>query len=114
MDNEVLQISVKEQLREAYKADIDDLRESPALKVMEILSKKRIDFDYCDPYISKINSLNIKSVKLNYQKLKLYNCVVLLTDHTIFNKRKIVNNSNIIIDTRGYLKNIKKENLYHL
>lgn len=98
----------------AYKADIDDLRESPALKIISNFKKRKIKFDYCDPYIDNIENLNLKSVKLNYQKFKLYDCVVLLTDHSIFNKKKLINHSKLIIDTRGYLKNFNQNKLFHL
>ena len=98
----------------AYKANIDDLRESPALKIISDFKKKKIKFDYCDPYINKIKNLNLKSIKLNYQNFKSYDCVVLLTDHSIFNKKKLINHSKLIIDTRGYLKNFKQNKLFHL
>ncbi len=98
----------------AYKADIDDLRESPALKIISVLKRKKINFDYCDPYINKIRYLNIKSIKLNYKNFKLYDCVVILTDHSIFSRNKIIKNSKLIVDTRGFLKNFNQSKIFHL
>jgi UDP-N-acetyl-D-glucosamine dehydrogenase len=100
----------------AYKGDIDDLRESPALKIMDFFSKKKISFDYCDPYIKKINfnNLKLKSVNLNYKSFSKYDCVVIVTDHTIFDNNKLLKNSKILIDTRGSLKNKNFKNLYTL
>ena len=98
----------------AYKADIDDLRESPALKIISFFKRKKINFDYCDPYINKIRHLNLKSIKFNYKNFKLYDCVVLLTDHSVFSRKKIINNSKLIVDTRGFLKNFNQSKIFHL
>ncbi len=99
-----------------YKANIDDVRESPALKFFEYFKKRKINFDYCDPYILNIKHKNIhkKSIKLNYKLFKSYNAILLLTGHNIFNKNKIINNSNLIIDTRGFFKKYKKKKIYFI
>ena len=98
----------------AYKANIDDLRESPSLKFFEYYKNKNVKFDYCDPYIKKINTKFIKkrSINLKYKNFKKYTAVIILTDHNIFNKRKIITNSKLIIDTRGYLQSFNNKKIH--
>ena len=100
----------------AYKANIDDLRESPALKFFEHFHKKKIKFDYCDPYIIKIKNkfINKKSIELNYNLFMKYSAVILLTEHNIFQQNKIIDKSNLIIDTRGHFKNFKNKKIHLL
>ncbi len=90
----------------AYKKNVDDIRESPALKIMQLLDKKKIKFDFYDPYVRNIsNSRNYmkskSSIKINYKSLNRYFMVILLTDHDKFDYKRILSNSNMIIDTRG-------------
>lgn len=98
----------------AYKANIDDIRESPAIKFFDYFTKKKINFDYCDPYISKVENDNFtkKSINLNYKSFKKYDVIILLTDHNLFNKKKIIKNSNMIIDTRGYFQKNEQKKIY--
>ena len=100
----------------AYKANIDDLRESPALKFFKYFSKRKIKFDYCDPHVPiiKENGFFKSSIKLNYDNFNNYSAVILLTDHHIFNKKHILKNSKLIIDTRGYFSNYKDKNIYSI
>ncbi len=101
----------------AYKKNTDDDRESPTFKFIKILNKKKIKYDYCDPYFPKLrkgrNISKIKySIKLTKQNLKKYDATILLTDHSKFDYELIANNSKIILDTRGKFKNTKfKDNL---
>ncbi len=101
----------------AYKKDTDDDRESPSFEFIKILNKKKIKYDYCDPYFPKLrkgrNISKIKySIKLTKQNLKKYDATILLTDHNNFDYDLIANNSKIILDTRGKFKNTKfKDNL---
>ena len=89
----------------AYKKNVDDYRESPALQIMKILKKNKIKFDYIDPHIKKISSRNIKetfkSKKLDYAQLKSYDASLLVTDHDSFDYNEILRCSNLIYDTRG-------------
>ena len=100
----------------AYKANIDDLRESPAIKFFKYFSKRKIKFDYCDPHVPKIkeNGFFKSSIKLNYNSFNSYSALILLTDHSIFNKKYILKNSKLIIDTRGYFSNYKDKNIYSI
>lgn len=103
----------------AYKKNIDDYREAPALKFMNILSKKGIYFDYCDPFIpelkpTRLYSFNRKSIDLTKENLKKYDCVVLMTDHDLFDREMILRDANLIIDTRNFFgsKGLKEGKVY--
>ena len=103
----------------AYKKDIDDMRESPSLKLIEIYREKGAVVDYSDPFIPilpktrKYNYL-MKSIKLTADKLKSYDMVVLSTDHTSFDYNFIAANSRIIIDSRNAFESrgIKTKNIF--
>lgn len=93
----------------SYKKNVDDLRESPSLKLYEIFSSKGANVDYSDPYFPELPELrkyklNIKSVDLTEENLKNYDIVVLSTDHDAFDYNFILNNSNLILDTRNAFK----------
>ena len=100
----------------AYKANIDDIRESPSIKIFKYFNQQKINFDYCDPYISKINIIDFykKSVNLNYKYFKKYKVVILLTDHNAFDQKQIINNSKLIIDTRGFFQNFRSKKIYSI
>ena len=90
----------------AYKANIDDTRESPALRIANILKKKGYNFDYSDPYVDKIifKSKVFKSKKLTSKLFEKYPVVLILTDHKKFNYRLISKRAKYIFDTRNTLK----------
>jgi len=101
----------------AYKKNIDDYRESASIKIINKLIKNNIRIDYHDSFVPKIildKKFTLKSVDINKNNIKKYTCVILLTDHDNINYRLILNNSKIIIDTRGKFKNIKRDNIYQL
>ena len=91
----------------AYKKDISDSRESPALKMIELCIAKGANIKYHDPYIKKIKLSNNKvfnSIVLSEKTLKDSDCVVISTDHSIFNPDIIKEKSNLIVDLRNFLK----------
>ncbi len=97
----------------AYKKNIDDMRESPSLKIMDFLLQKGALIDYHDPYISVMPktrdyNFNLKSIELNKSNLAKYDIVLLLTDHDSFDYDLIENFSSLIIDTRGRFNKSKK------
>jgi len=97
----------------AYKKDVDDIRESPAIKLIELLLNKGAIVEYNDPFIPKFPSLRssklrLKSIDLNKESLKSFDCGIIVTDHTQYDYQWIVDNSNIIIDTRNGTKNVKE------
>jgi UDP-N-acetyl-D-glucosamine dehydrogenase len=90
----------------AYKKDISDMRESPALRVIERLQKKGARVCYHDPHVDTIESHDgrMESVPLTAETLRHADCVVILTDHSSFPYEQIVENAPLIIDTRNALK----------
>ena len=90
----------------AYKKDIDDMRESPSLKLIEIYRDKGAIVEYYDPLVpilpkTRKYNYNLKSVKLTKEKLCSYDLVVLSTDHSIFNYKFIETNAKLIVDARN-------------
>lgn len=90
----------------AYKRDVDDVRESPSLQLIEMLQEMGALISYSDPFIPKLPktrtfNFNLASVELTANKLKKYDAIILATDHTHFDYELIFKNSNLIIDTRG-------------
>ena len=102
----------------AYKKDVNDLRESPALDVMAILKKKGIKWSYYDPFIPflDIHGIKAKPVKFTAKELKKYDLVVILTDHSNLNYRTIAKNAKNILDARNVFarKRIKSKNITKL
>jgi UDP-N-acetyl-D-glucosamine dehydrogenase len=103
----------------AYKKDIDDMRESPSLKLIEIYREKGASVEYSDPLISilpKTRKYNyhMKSVKLTKDKLKSYDLVVLSTDHSKFDYKFIAENSKLVVDSRNAfeMRGIKAKNIF--
>ena len=98
----------------AYKKNVDDTRESPAIDLMSILIKKGINVDYYDPYVRKLKSKKINkiyySIKILDKKLKKYDCSVIITNHTSIDYEIIRKNSKFVVDTRNTYK-IKNNNI---
>jgi len=100
----------------AYKKDIDDLRESPALEIIEILQQKGAIVNYHDPYCNeiiddghtKIQNLPLKSVALNQENISESDAVLILTDHSLVNYSLVVNHSKVLVDTRGVIVQLNK------
>ena len=90
----------------AYKADIDDTRESPALDVMELLFGMGGRVEYSDPHVPTLDFLGrkLKSVKLTPATLKRADAVVMTTAHKTFDYDAIWRNSRLVIDTRNAFK----------
>lgn len=90
----------------AYKRDVDDVRESPSVSVMEGLREWGAEVHYSDPQVPNFpkmrqHSFDLKSVDLSSEVLKEYDVVLLLTNHSDFDYDLILANSQILIDTRG-------------
>lgn len=92
----------------AYKADIDDVRESPALDVMVLLKKLGAEVDYYDPHVSAVREDGhyIQSIELKAEKLSEYDLVVITTDHKKVNYQLVIDHSKIIFDTRNALQKL--------
>jgi UDP-N-acetyl-D-glucosamine dehydrogenase len=94
----------------AYKRDIDDMRESPALDVMGLLHAKGALVSYADPFVPALQARewsggnDIKAVDLTRGSIAQYDCVVIVTDHKAFDYEAIVAEADIIVDTRNAIK----------
>jgi UDP-N-acetyl-D-glucosamine dehydrogenase len=96
----------------AYKADIDDARESPALLLMELVAHKGAKVFYHDPYIAEVtddHGNHYNSVALNDNLLRKVDCVVFTTNHSCFNGEHIVEQAQLIVDTRNVIKSVSIE-----
>jgi len=93
----------------AYKKDISDVRESPALDVMRLLEQREAKVSYNDPYVLEVsmNGYTLKSRRLTSKLLKKADCVVILTDHKSYDYFWIVKNSKLIFDARNATKDVK-------
>lgn len=100
----------------AYKKDIEDMRESPALRVIELLIEKKAIIQYHDPYIQNIKEGNrrLKSIKLEGKVLSYYDCVVIVTDHSCYDLKSVVKDSKLVFDTRGCTVGIDSTNIIRL
>ena len=90
----------------SYKKNIDDIRESPSLDVLDALISMGAKVSYSDPFIpsyrtDKSGTLLLNSVDLTSDSIEKYDAVLLLTDHDSFNYGMIESSSKLIIDTRG-------------
>lgn len=95
----------------AYKKDIDDMRESPSLKLISLLRKKGALVDYNDPYIPKLPptrkyKYEMSSVELTPENLASYDLVLLSTDHSGYNYKFIAEHAAILVDTRNAFKSV--------
>jgi len=101
----------------SYKKDVKDLRESPALEIIDLLIKKGALVSYYDPYLPylKIGGINLKGVKFGRSAFRDSDCVVIVTDHSGVDYRFVVENSDLVVDTRNILKGIKsKQNIVRI
>jgi UDP-N-acetyl-D-glucosamine dehydrogenase len=90
----------------AYKKNVDDVRESPAAQIMELLRTRGAQLDYADPFVPKFprmreHRFELESVALDARMLERYDCVVLVTDHDAFDYDLIQRHARIVVDTRG-------------
>jgi len=95
----------------AYKKDVGDLRESPTLKIIEILKQYEAIIDYNDPHISEFEHKGslYKSIDISKKEvLRNYDLVIITTAHTAYKYKEIIDNSKVIFDTRNAIKNNKE------
>ncbi len=98
----------------AYKKDIDDVRESPVLKIVELLEHHGADYKVVDPYVSSFKecSKKIETVEMTNELLNEADLVLVTTDHSDFDYAAIAKESKVIFDTRNALKDVEKPNKY--
>jgi UDP-N-acetyl-D-glucosamine dehydrogenase len=100
----------------AYKRDVDDLRESPALTIIELLRKRGAIVAYNDPYFARVGrgrhyDLNMENTPL--ENLGQYDVVLIVTDHSDYDYARIVADSRLVVDTRNATKGIQSNKIVH-
>ncbi|MHB8125742.1 MAG: nucleotide sugar dehydrogenase [Desulfitobacteriaceae bacterium] len=98
----------------AYKKDIDDVRESPALKIMELLRLQGANITYHDPYIPIIephggSTVQLQSLLLTDEVVAEVDCVLILTDHSAVDYNRVVEHAKLVVDARNATKNVQKD-----
>src|SRR6266849_5235287 len=100
----------------AYKRDIDDLRESPALTIIELLQKEGAQVSYNDPYfpfVGRGRKYDLQMTRSSLDNLGQYDCVLIVTDHTDYDYKKIVNESQLVVDSRYATRGIESKKIVH-
>jgi UDP-N-acetyl-D-glucosamine dehydrogenase len=103
----------------AYKKNVDDMRESPSLKLIEILRERGAEVDYSDPFIPMLPKtrkykFDMNSIELTKENIKKYDVILLSTDHDDFDYKLISEHAQLIVDTRNAFgkRGLKNENIF--
>ncbi len=94
----------------AYKRDVDDLRESPALTIIDMLELERAEVYYNDPFfpvVGRGRKYNLQMESTELEELGRFDCVIVVTDHSIYDFERIVAESRLVVDTRNATKGIE-------
>jgi UDP-N-acetyl-D-glucosamine dehydrogenase len=96
----------------AYKKDVDDVRESPSIHLIEMLQQRGAKVDYNDPYVPRTHKqrehhLRMTSKKLTAKMLATYDCVLIATNHSSYKYDWIVKHARLVVDTRNATANVK-------
>jgi UDP-N-acetyl-D-glucosamine dehydrogenase len=98
----------------AYKKDIEDLRESPALDIMHLLEKRGAIISYSDPHVPQILLEDGSFLTRDAEAMKTADCVMIVTDHAAFDYKALVDEASLIVDTRNALKGFKSKKIVRL
>jgi len=90
----------------AYKKDIDDIRESPAIKIMDLLKYKGAKIDYHDPFVNEFR--NLRSIDLTTKNIQKYDSLIITTDHSEIDYEMIGKHASLVVDTRNIMSSVKK------
>jgi len=95
----------------AYKKNVSDCRESPALDVMRLLSDKGANLSYNDPFVPsvRLGGNVLISTEATPSEIAKHDCVIILTDHTCYDVRQIVASAKLVIDTRNMTKDLREQ-----
>jgi len=100
----------------AYKKDIDDLRESPSLEIVEMLQEEKAIVEYNDPYFAKVGrgrhyDLGMTCTPLD--RIGEFDCVVIATDHSDYDYAAIVRDAKLVVDSRNATRGIESTKIVH-
>jgi len=90
----------------AYKKDIDDIRESPAIKIIDLLKYKGAKIDYHDPFVNEFR--NLRSIDLTTKNIQKYDSLIITTDHSEIDYEMIGKHASLVVDTRNIMSSVKK------
>ena len=100
----------------AYKRNVEDVRESPSIEIMELLQSQGAVVSYSDPHVPtfpamRAHSFDLHSVSLSADVINAYDCVILTTAHDAFDYDLIAHHARMIVDTRGAFKRYQQHNI---
>ncbi len=100
----------------AYKADVDDIRESPALEIMQDLSDMGAKLSYSDPHVPSLDlgGIQMRSKRLTPAALSRADCVIIVTAHSAFDYSAVAKHADLVVDTRNALKGKRLKNIFSL
>ena len=100
----------------AYKKNVSDIRESPAIEIMSELKHKMANISYNDPYVPTIelSGTEYQSVELTDEALAAADCVVILTDHSDYDFDRIADKAKLVVDTRNGVRRRDLPHVFHL
>ena len=94
----------------AYKRDVDDLRESPALTILELLQRAGAEVAYNDPYFAQVGTgrkYDLRMVSTSLERLGEFDCTIIVTDHSVYDYGQIVRDSRLVIDSRNATRGVQ-------
>jgi UDP-N-acetyl-D-glucosamine dehydrogenase len=98
----------------SYKRDIDDVRESPALDIIHLLQKRGAFISFSDPHVSEIRLQDETLLAVDAAALQTADCVVIVTDHSAFDYKALVDKAKLIVDTRNALTGFESDKIVRL
>jgi UDP-N-acetyl-D-glucosamine dehydrogenase len=99
----------------AYKRDVNDMRESPALDVMELLKRRGATVSYTDPYVPEFEHGTLKLQSIDAETAAAAcDCALIVTDHKVFDYPAMARAFPLIVDTRNALKGIESDKIFRL
>jgi UDP-N-acetyl-D-glucosamine dehydrogenase len=88
----------------AYKADVGDMRESPSLKLLELLRAEGAEISYHDPYVPQLPEYDLASVALDGRVLEVADCVVIATAHRALDLALVIEHARLVVDLRNAVR----------
>jgi UDP-N-acetyl-D-glucosamine dehydrogenase len=100
----------------AYKKDVNDMRESPALDILELLVRRGAQVSYADPWVSQLkhDKHNLRAVDLAAAIQQKPDCAVICTDHSKFDYDALIKSGTLIVDTRNALRGRRESTIFRL
>jgi UDP-N-acetyl-D-glucosamine dehydrogenase len=98
----------------AYKKDVSDMRESPALDILELLHRRGAELSYTDPYVPALKEGDLCLQSVAEDKVDGIDCAVICTDHRVFNYAAMPKRFPLVVDTRNALKGNDAPNIFRL